>query len=74
MTIDTAQTESTQEQSCEICGVRERIVGGERKSGVQILAELEQRAQSGAQWQLCVCCQLAMSLWESGENQDCPSA
>lgn len=72
--IDTVPSESTQERSCEICGVRERIVGGEGESGVQAIAELEQRAQSGAHWQLCVCCQVAMSLWESGDDQDCPSA
>ncbi|TKB95419.1 MAG: hypothetical protein E8D41_01330 [Nitrospira sp.] len=73
-TIDTTPLESTQERSCEICGVRERIAGGEGESGVQVVAELEQQAQSGAQWQLCVCCQVAMSLWESGDDQDCPSA
>jgi hypothetical protein len=72
--IDTAPPESIQERSCEICGVRERIAEGEGESGAQILEELEQRAESGAQWQLCVCCQVAMSLWESGEDQDCPSA
>ncbi len=73
-TIDTAPSESTQERSCEICGARDRIAGSDLKSGLRVLAELEQRAQAGAQWQLCVCCQVAMSLWESGDDQDCPSA
>ena len=73
-TINTAPSALTQERSCEICGVRERIAGSEGASGMHVIAELEQRAQSGAQWQLCVCCQVAMSLWESGDDQDCPSA
>ena len=62
-TIDCAPGESAQALSCEICDVRDRILSNNAESGVQAVAELEQRAQLGAQWQLCVVCQVVVSLW-----------
>jgi hypothetical protein len=54
--------------------VRERISGDEVESGMQAVALMERRAETGEPWQLCVFCQVAVSLLECGDDEELPRA
>ena len=73
-TIDATQEGSAQELACELCGVRERISGDEVESGMQAVVLMERRAETGEPWQLCVFCQVAVSLLECGDDEELPRA
>ncbi len=68
------EIETAPEQSCELCGLREWIEVQGVASHRRAMADLERRAASGLAWQLCRCCQIALSLWDSGVIDDLPSA
>lgn len=58
---------------CELCGLCDTTKTGDVGSHLLAFADLERRAASGGFWQLCQCCQIALSLWDSGGVDDLPS-
>jgi hypothetical protein len=68
------ETDTVPGQSCDLCGLRERSESQGAASHLRAMADLERRAASGGLWQLCRCCQIALSLWDSGIVDGLPSA
>jgi len=60
--------------SCELCNLCRPSKGRDVVTRIQAVADLERRAAKGESWQLCQCCQMALSLWDSGVIDDLPSA
>jgi len=72
LTLEEIQT--TNGMGCELCRLREWLEGPDVAAHIQAMDDLEQRAASGGLWQLCHCCQIALSLWDSGGVDDLPRA
>lgn len=57
------------EVDCELCNLRERLKARDVAAHIQTMADLEQRAALGGLWQLCHCCQMALSLFPAHDGQ-----
>lgn len=72
--LDLEEIHAADGLGCELCNLREQGEGRDVIARIRVMDDLDRRAVTGEIWQLCRCCQIALSLWESGGVDDLPSA
>ncbi|MBM4119448.1 MAG: hypothetical protein FJ248_00910 [Nitrospira sp.] len=72
--FDLEEIQAVDKRGCELCNLREHSEGRDVVTRIRVVDDLERRAATGEIWQLCRCCQIAVTLWDSGGVADLPSA
>ena len=72
--LDLEELQAADGLGCELCNLREQGEGRDVVARIRAVDDLERRAATGEIWQLCRCCQIALTFWDSGDVDDLPSA